>query len=149
MVFSSIVEVVRFLKTLGKERGRPSDDCAYLSSHPMKGRVRTGSLFLFLLLAVGVILGVQALSAYANYLSLADTVRLVVQDVTLSPQRVAEGEERILAKARELELPVAEHQVVLTVEAEKISARVRWRQPIGLWGYTIPLTFEINESRSL
>jgi hypothetical protein len=115
----------------------------------MKGRVRIGGLLLLLLLALAATLGIQALSAYADYLALADTVRLVVQDVSLGPQRVEEGEQRILAKARELQLPLSEREVVVHAEPGKVSARIRWQQSIGLWGYTIPLTFEINESRSL
>jgi len=144
-----IVEVVRLLRTDGKEPGWPPADVRYLSIHPMKGRVKIGGLLLLLLLALAATLGIQALSAYADYLALADTVRLVVQDVSLAPQRVEEGKERILAKARELQLPLSEREVVLQAESGKISARVGWQQPIGLWGYTIPLTFEITESRSL
>jgi hypothetical protein len=73
----------------------------------------------------------------------------VLQDISVGPQRVEEGEQRILAKARELQLPVSEREVVVQAAPGKVSARVRWEQLIGLWGYTIPLTFEINESRSL
>jgi len=140
---------MRLLRTDGKEPGRPPADFTHPSSHPMKGRVRIGGLLLLLLLALAATLGIQALSAYADYLALADTVRLVVQDVSLTPQRMEEGEQRILAKARELRLPLSEREVVLRAESGKVSARVRWQQSIGLWGYTIPLTFEINESRSL
>ena len=147
--FFAMVEVMRLLRTDGKEPGRPPADFTHPSSHPMKGRVRIGGLLLLLLLALAATLGIQALSAYADYLALADTVRLVVQDVSLGPHRVEEGEQRILAKARELQLPLSEREVVVQAGPGRVSARVRWQQSIGLWGYTIPLTFEINESRSL
>jgi len=146
--FFAMLEVIRFLKGDAKESGRPLPDST-LSTHPMKGRARTGSLLLLLLLAIAGGLGVQALSAYFEYLALADTVRLVVQDVTLAPQRATEGQERILAKVRELGLPIREDQVILTAEAGKVSARVRWQQPIGFWRFTIPLAFEVKEARSL
>jgi len=144
-----MVEVVRFLRIDGKEPGWPPADFTHPSSHPMKGRVRIGGLLLLLFLALAVTLGVQALTAYADYLALAETVRLVVQDISLGPQRVEEGAQRILAKARELQLPLSEREVVVQAESGKVSARVRWQQSIGLWGYTIPLTFEITESRLL
>ncbi len=148
-LFFAMVEVIRFLKGDAKESGRPLPDSTHLSTHPMKGRARTGSLLLLLLLALAAALGVQALSAYFEYLALADTVRLVVQDVTLAPQRVTEGQERIMAKVRELGLPIREDQVILTAETGKVSARVRWQRPIGLLGFTIPLAFEVKEARSL
>jgi hypothetical protein len=144
-----MVEVMRLLLTDGKNAGRPPADVTHLSNHPMKGRVRIGGLLLLLLLALTATLGVQALTAYADYLALADTVRLVIQDISFGPERVEEGQQRIMARARELQLPLSEREVVVEAVPGRLSARVRWQQSIGLWGYTIPLTFEINESRSL
>jgi hypothetical protein len=136
-----MVEVIRFLKSDAKESGWPT--------HAIKGRARTGSLLFLFFLAFAGGLGVQALSAYFEYLAVADTVRLVVQDVTLAPHRVTEGQERILVKVRELGLPIREEHVILTAEGGKVSARVRWQQPIGFWKFTIPLAFEVKEARSL
>ncbi len=118
-----------------------------------QGRARIGVLLLLLLLAVIAYGGIQAASAYVDYLALQDTVRLALHEIAMAPHRVDEGmekaEDRILAKARELHLPLLEDQVVLTTEEETIRARVRWEQPIGLWRFTFPLPFEIEESKSL
>jgi hypothetical protein len=147
--FAVVEEVMRLLSTDGKTAGRLPVDVTPVSRQPVQGRIRIGGLLLLLLSALAATLGVQALTAYADYLALADTVRLVIQDISLGPQRVEEGEQRILAKARELHVPLSDREVVVQAAPGKLSARVKWQQSIGLWGYTIPLTFEINESRSL
>jgi hypothetical protein len=140
---------MRLLSTDGKTADRLPVDVTHLSRQPMQGRIRIGGLLVLLLLALAATLGVQALTAYADYLALADTVRLVIKDISLGPQRVEEGAERILARARELQVPLSDGEVVVQAVPGTLSARVKWQQSIGLWGYTIPLTFEINESRSL
>ena len=81
--------------------------------------------------------------------TLSETVRLVVRDVHMTPERVEQGKERILAKAQELQLPVSKMQVILTVDPDRIVVRVKWQQPIGLFGFTKPLSLEIEDSRSL
>lgn len=144
-----MVQVVRPLMTVEEDPGRFPAIFVHLSSPGEKGRVRIGNLLLLLLLAVGVYLGVQVISAYVDYLSLTETVRLVVRDVHMTPERVEQGKERILAKAQELQLPVSKMQVILTVDPDRIVARVRWQQPIGLFGFTKPLSLEIEDSRSL
>jgi hypothetical protein len=144
-----MVEIVPPFKTVGGDLGRFPANRAHLSSPGKKGRVRIGHLLLLLLLAAGAYLGVQAISAYVGYWSLTDTVRLTVREIAMARERVEEGETRILAKAQQLQLPLSERQVIVTVDAERVLARVRWQHPIGLLGYTIPLSFEIEESRSL
>lgn len=144
-----MVQVVRPLMTVEKDPGRFPGNLLHPSSPREKGRVRIGNLLLLLLLAIGVYLGVQVISAYVDYLSLTETVRLVVRDVHMTPDRVEQGEERILAKAQELQLPVSKMKVILTVDPDRIVARVRWQRPIGLFGFTVPLTLEIEDSRSL
>jgi hypothetical protein len=120
-----------------------------LSSAGGRGRIRIGGLFLLLLLAAMIYLGSQAVSGYLDYLALRETVRLTVSEIAMAPHRVEEGNLRILAKARELRLSLPEERVLI-VDGEKVLARVRWQRPIGLQGwYTFPLTFEIEESRSL
>ncbi len=114
-----------------------------------RGRVRIGLLLFVLLAAVAGYLGIQAASAYVNYLSLSDTVRLVVRDVAMNPQRLEEGTERILKQARELQIPLSEEQVSVMVNGEKVLATARWQEPIGAYGFTFPLSFEIEEQRSL
>ncbi|MEE9182578.1 MAG: hypothetical protein V3U33_08440, partial [candidate division NC10 bacterium] len=132
-----------------EDPGRFPGNLVHPSSPGEKGRVRIGNLLLLLLLAIGVYLGAQVISAYVDYLSLSEAVRLVVRDVHMTPERMEQGEERILAKAQELQLPVSKMQVVLTVDPDRIVARVRWQQPIGLFGFTIPLSLEIEDSKSL
>ncbi|MFQ5846456.1 MAG: hypothetical protein ACE5IQ_02155 [Candidatus Methylomirabilales bacterium] len=142
-------EVVRPSGTVGEYGGWPPADLTHLATVGRKGRVRIGSLLLLFLLAVLVYAGIQAVSAYVNYWSLRNDVRLVVRDTAMAPRRLDEGMERIMARVRELELPVLEHEVVLKVVPGEVVARIRWQQPIGLWGYTFLLPFEIEESQAL
>ncbi len=148
-----MVEVVRRSATTGDWPDRDSTDLTYLSTPGTKGRVRVGVLLLLLLLGVAVYLGFQAAAAVVDYLALRDTVRFVVTDVAMAPQRVEQrmevGREKILTEAHALEVPLADWQVKLTADEEKVLARVRWQHPINLWGYTIFLPFEIEEVRSL
>lgn len=148
-----MVEVVRPSGTTGDCLDRDPADLTYLSTPGTKGRVRVGVLVLLLLLGVAVYLGFQAAAAFVDYLALRDTVRFVVTDVAMAPQRVEQrmevGREKILTEARALEVPLADWQVELTADGEKVLARVRWQHPIDLWGYTIFLPFEIEEVRSL
>ena len=134
-----MVEIVRRRAAVEEDQGRPGE----------KGRVTLSRLFLLLLLAAVIHMGIQVASAYVEYLSLREAVRAIVVEIATAPHRVEEGNVRILAKARELGLSLAEEQVALRVDGEKVLARVRWQQPIGLWAYTIPVTFEIEESKSL
>ncbi|MDZ4338897.1 MAG: hypothetical protein U1B94_01615 [candidate division NC10 bacterium] len=114
------------------------------------GRVRPGNAVFMLLFFAGGYLGVQALIAYVNYLALEDFVRLVARDVAMGPRRTEEAQERILAKAREWDIPVQENHVVVTVDSDKVQVTLRWHHPIGFGKYSvyfIPRTIE--ESRSL
>jgi hypothetical protein len=144
-----MLEVVRPLGAIGENSRRLPADRRRLSDPGEQGRVRIGHLLLLLLLVMAGYLGIQWVSAEVDRLALADTVRLVVRDIATGPLRVEEGEERILAKARELRLPLSENQVTLVADAERVRARVRWQRRIGLGGYTVPLSFEVEESRSL
>lgn len=144
-----MLKVVRPSRTFGYLATRGPFDLTHLSRRGEKGRVTIGGLLLVFLLALAVYLGFQAAAGFMDYLALRDTVRLVVRDVAMAPQRVEQGKEKILTEARVLDLPIAEWQVELTAEPEKVFAKVRWQHPIFLWGYTIFLPFEIQESRSL
>ncbi len=113
----------------------------------MEGQGRTRVLLFLLFVAALVYVGNQVAGAYVNYLALRDTVQLVVRDIVLRPSLgVEEGTERILAKARELELSISERQVDVTDDGETVVARVRWEEPVGVGDYTIPFPFEIEES---
>jgi hypothetical protein len=127
----------------------PQADLIHFSSAGKRGGVRIGGLFLLLLLAAVILIGIQLVSAYVEYLSLREAVRAIVVEVAMTPHRAEEGNARILAKVRELELPLAKEQVVFRVDAEKVLVSVRWQKPLGLWNYTVPLTFEVEESKSL
>jgi hypothetical protein len=144
-----MVEVGRHSVTIGLDVRQPAGDVSGFGGGEERGRVRIGFLVFVLLLIVAGYLGLQVLFAYVNYLAFADSVRIVVNDVTMAPKQADEGAERILAKARELDLPVSEKQVALTVGPDMVQAKVRWKHPIGLWGYKTFLTFEIDESRRL
>lgn len=111
-----------------------------------KGEGRIGSLLLLLLLALGAFWGVQWFLAVVNYWYLQDIVRLAVQDMALHPREVEKEEERILTKARDLQIPLQDNQVVVTVTPDRIQVSVKWRQPIGFWQITIPVPFSIEES---
>ncbi len=116
----------------------------------MEGQARTRTLLILLLLAALAYGGNQLVAAYVNYLELRETVRLVVRDIALRPQLGADdGVERILAKARELQLPLSEGQVSVTDDGEIVLARVTWEEPVGVGEYTIPFPFEIEESYRL
>jgi hypothetical protein len=146
-----MLEVARPRKIFGGDAGRSTVDLARRSTLGKRGRTRIGSLLILLLLALTLYVGVQAISAYFVYWSLTDAVRSVIRDVTISRQRVedADVEGRIMAKAREHQLFLSERQVVVTVDAQRILAQVWWQQPIGFYGFTIPLFFEIEESGPL
>jgi hypothetical protein len=144
-----MVEVVWSRKTVEDGLEQFQADRVYLSRFGQKGRVRVGVLLFALVLGVAVYLGIQAVPAYVGRWHLKDTVRRVLRDVALAPEHVEQGKAKILAKAREFEIPVSERQVILTVEVNTIHARVTWQWPIGVFGYTIPLTLEIQESISL
>lgn len=140
-----MLEAVRLRET--EDRGRPPNERAHPWRLGMEGQGRTRVLLFLLFLAALAYLGNQVAGAYVNYLALRDTVQVVVRDVALRPSLgVEEGTERILAKARELEMSLSERQVILTVSEEAVVGRVRWEQPIGVEQYTIPFPFEIEES---
>lgn len=141
--------VIRPARTFRHLATRGPFDRTHLSRRGEMGRVTIGGLLLVVLLGLAVYLGFQAAAAFVDYLALRDTVRLVVRDVAMVPQRAEQGREKILTEARVLDLPIADWQVELTAETEKVFARVRWHQPIFLWGYSISLPFEIQESQSL
>lgn len=144
-----MLKVVRPSRTVGHLATRGPFDPTHLSRRGEKGRITIGGLLLVFAVALAVYLGVQAAAGFMDYLALRDAVRLVIRDVAMAPQRADQGRERILTEARVLDVPIADQQVELTVETEKVSVRVRWQQPIILWGYTMFLPFEIQESQSL
>ena len=140
-----MLEAMRLRGT--EDRGRPPDECAYPRGLGVEGQGRTRALLFLLFLAILVYLGHQVVAAYVNYVALRDTVQFVVRDIALRPRRgVAEGIERILAMADELQIDLSERQVFLTVDEDIVIARVRWEEPIGVGQYTIPLPFEIEET---
>jgi hypothetical protein len=140
-----MLEAVRLRET--EDRGRFPNERAHPWRLGMEGQGRTRVLLFLLFLAALAYVGNQVASGYVNYLALRDTVQVVVRDIALRPSMgVEEGTERILAKARELELSISERQVILTVSEEAVVGRVRWEQPIGVEQYTIPFPFEIEES---
>lgn len=133
-----------------QDRGRPPDKCAYPWRLGMEGQGRTRTLLFLLLLAVLAYLGNQVVGAYVDYLGLRDTVQFVVRDIAIRPRRrVEEGVAQIMATARELQIPLSERQVFLTVDEESVVARVTWEQPIGVGEYTIPFPFEIEETHRI
>ncbi len=135
--------IVQPPRPIGESRGRlPSGD-------GQRGKVRVGVLLFAVVLGGAVYVGIQAVPAYVGHWYLTDTVRRVLRDLAIAPDRTMEGKEKILAMAREFDVPVSERDVVFTVDVDKVHARVTWQWPVGILGYTIPLTFEIKESVSL
>ena len=140
-----MLKAVRIRET--EDRGHHPDACVHPWRLGMEGQGRTRVLLFLLFVAALVYVGNQVAGAYVDYLALRDTVQLVVRDIALRPRLgVEEGTERILAKARELEMFISERQVDVTDDGETVVARVRWEQPIGVEQYTIPFPFEIEES---
>ena len=140
-----MLEAVRIRET--EDRGHRPDACVHPWRLGMEGQGRTRVLLFLLFVAALVYVGNQVAGAYVNYLALRDTVQVVVRDIALRPSLgVEEGTERILAKARELELSISERQVDVTDDGETVFARVRWEEPVGVGDYTIPFPFEIEES---
>lgn len=139
-------EVVRHRDIVADEQEWPPSDTTHLSGRVNRGGVKLSHLFLLLCLILAVVLGAQTISGYVTYLSLREAVRLTIRDISMAPDRVEEGDARILVKARELELFLRKDQVAVTVDDEKVLARVRWQHPIGLGRYTFPLPLEIEES---
>ena len=117
----------------------------------MEGQSRTRNLLILLLLAALAYVGNQLVAAYVDYLELRENVRLVVRDIALRPDlwEADSAVERILAKGRELQLPLSERQVSVTDDGETVVVRVRWEEPLGVGEYTIPFPFEIEESHRL
>ncbi len=140
-----MLKAVRIRET--EDRGHHPDACVHPWRLGMEGQGRTRVLLFLLFVAALVYVGNQVAGAYVNYLALRDTVQVVVRDIALRPSLgVEEGTERILAKARELELSISERQVDVTDDGETVFARVRWEEPVGVGDYTIPFPFEIEES---
>ena len=140
-----MLEAVRDYRT--EERGGPPDKCACPWGLGMEGEGRTRTLLFLLFLAVLAYLGNQLVTAYVGYVDLRETVRFVVQDIALHHQRGTDkGKEKILAKARELQMPLAERQVSITMDEDIVVAHVTWDQPIGVGQYTIAYPFEIEET---
>ena len=140
-----MLKAVRIRET--EDRGHHPDACVHPWRLGMEGQGRTRVLLFLLFVAALVYVGNQVAGAYVNYLALRDTVQVVVRDIALRPSLgVEEGTERILAKARELELSISEQQVDVTDDGETVFARVRWEEPVGVGDYTIPFPFEIEES---
>ncbi len=140
-----MLKAVRIRET--EDRGHHPDACVHPWRLGMEGQGRTRVLLFLLVVAALAYVGNQVAGAYVDYLALRDTVQLVVRDIALrSRLGVEEGTERILAKARELEMSISERQVDVTDDGETVVARVRWEQPIGVEQYTIPFPFEIEES---
>lgn len=147
MNFSPVIETVRLL---GTDRGRPPDERAHPWRVGQNGAARTRVLLLILVGVVTIHVGSQVVSAYVDYLALLDTVQQVVRDIAFLRREGAEkGKERILAKAQELQLPLSDRQVILTVDENTVLAQVWWQRPIGVWEFTYPYPFEIEETRSL
>ena len=140
-----MLEAVRIRET--EDRGPRPNERVHPWRLGMEGQGRTRVLLFLLFVAALAYVGNQVAGAYVNYLALRDTVQLVVRDIVLRPiVGVEEGRERILAKARELELSISEQQVDVTDDGETVVARVRWEEPVGVGDYTIPFPFEIEES---
>jgi hypothetical protein len=130
------------------EGGRrcPRDEGGHRWVLGIRGEGRTRVLLFLLILSALIYVGNQAVAAYVDYIALRDTVQFVVRDLSTRPRmQVDEGKERILAKARELQLPLSERQVFLSVDADFVLARVRWEKPIGVGQYTYDYPFEIEE----
>ncbi len=134
----------------GTGRGRPPDERAHPGRVGQKGAVRTRVLLLILVGVVTIYVGSQVVSAYVEYLTLFETVQQVVRDLVVPPrQEVEEGRTRILAEARELGMFLSDDEVSVTVSEESVVVRVRWERSIGLWEFTYPYPFEIEEKRPL
>lgn len=140
-----MLEAVRIRET--EDRGHRPNERVHPWRLGMEGQGRTRVLLFLLFVTALAYVGNQVVGAYVNYLALRDTVQLVVRDIALRHRLgVNEGTERILAKARELELSISERQVDVTDDGETVVARVRWEEPVGVGDYTIPFPFEIEES---
>lgn len=135
--------LIRSLRTTGETPKRLPPDTG------QAGGIRPGVILIALVLGVAVHVGLQAAPGYVNQWYLRDAVRGALRDVAFAPERADEAKQKILAKARELEIPVTARQVVLTVDIDKVHAYITWQQQIGLFAITIPLAFEIEESVSL
>jgi len=144
-----MLEVVWRRKTLEEALEQVHADRAYVCHPGQKGKIRVGVLLFALVLGVAVYLGIQAVPAYVNLWYLKHSVRTVLGNLAVAPERVEQGKAKILAKARELEIPVSERDVILTVEVNSIHARVTWQWPIGVFGYTVFLPLKIEESVAL
>jgi hypothetical protein len=147
--FSAMLEVVWRRNTLEEALEQVHANRAHVSRPGQKGKVRVGVLLFALVLGVAVYLGIQAVPAYVGRWYLKDSVRIVLRDLALAPEHVEQGKAKILARAREFDIPVSERDVILTVEVNRIYARVTWQWPIGVFGHTISLPLEIEESASL
>lgn len=147
MNFLSIKEAVWLHRT---NRGRPPSEPPHPRLLGKKGATRTRVLFLIVLGILIVHTGSQLVSAYVDYMELLETVQQVVRDIAfLRRHGVEEGKERILAKAQELQLPLSDRQVIVTLEEKTILVQVWWEEPIGVWDFTYPYPFEIEETRHL
>ena len=147
MNFPPMIEAVRLR---GTGRGHPPDERAHPWRVGQKGAVRTRILLLILVGVVTVYVGSQVVSAYVEYITLFETVQRVVSDMVIPPrQGVEEGRTRILADARELGMFLSDDEVSITVSEESVVVRVRWEKSIGLWEFTYPYPFEIEEKRPL
>lgn len=142
-----VVEVVRHCETVVTDHEKR--DLTHLTRRGTRGGVKISRLFLLLCLVVVGILGAQAISAYVTYLSVRETVRAVIRNVAVAPHKADENNAKLVAKVQELEVPVPEDAMLITVYEAKVGVRIIWQQPIGLGRFTFPLTFDVDESQAL
>lgn len=148
-MFSAVVDVVRSRNLVGNPGEQFRADGACRALLRQKGRIRIGVLLVGLVLGIAVHLGIQAVPAYVSKWYLAEDVRRTLRDLVIAPERVDEARRKILAKADELNVPVSGHQIVLTVDPERVAAQITWEHQIGLFGVTFTLPLEIKEVRAL
>lgn len=142
-----VVEVVRHSGMVATDHEKP--DLTHLTRPGKRGRVKISHLFLLLCLVVVGILGTQAVSGYVTYLSVRETVRTVIRNVAVSPQKADENNAHLVATVRDLGVPIREDEMFIAVYEAKVQVTIIWQHPIGLGRFTLPLTFEVDESQAL
>jgi|SRR5271157_343245 len=114
------------------------------------GRMTFKAVLSLAFLAAVIFAGIKTIPVYVNNYQLQDYLQ--TQTPFWLTERASEDviRKNILAKAQDLELPVAADDVKVEAGASKVSVNIDFHVPVDLKVYTLPLHFtDSSENRSL
>jgi hypothetical protein len=90
-----------------------------------------GFLVLCVLVAI-VFAGVSFGKPYYRYYSLSSHTRDFLKSDTFSPETIRKN---IMADAEELNVPLAEEDLEVSVKQKNVKVRATWSETVDFWGY--------------